>query len=269
MSSVPLSSGREAAASAVTVSPAEVFRAQLSALYALSQKNHFIFGSPLGPFFQQDRHAYLPRFVFFGPHASDDSWRVAFLAGYDQGDLRASCAVLHLVERLALNADQGHGLNLSFFPLVDASGFAHGVAPRGLREEHWGRSRHPEIELLEKDARLRGYHGFVRIESADAGDDFITVSVRHPASALGTPDLELISSEETDPFPVRFEAGAPASVATSGPLSVADDLRHAPFELVLRVPAHWPDDLYQSAVSSILTRFILRYRAFQAYGQHL
>jgi hypothetical protein len=50
---------------------------------------------------------------------------------------------------------------------------------------------------------------------------------------------------------------------------VADDLRHAPFELVLRVPAHWPDDLYQSAVSSILTRFILRYRAFQAYGQHL
>lgn len=269
MSSLPLSSGSQVAASAVTVSPAEAFRTQLSALYALSQKNHFIFGSPLGPFFQQGRHAYLPRFVFFGPHASDDSWRVAFLAGYDQRDLRASRAVLHLVERLALNAEQGHGLNLSFFPLVDVSGFTHGAPPRALGDEHWGRSRQPEIDLLEKDARLRGYHGYVRIESVSTDEDLITISARHPASALGTPDLELISSEETDPFPVRFEADAPASIATSGPLSVADDLRHAPFELVLRVPAHWPDDLYQSAVSSILTRFILRYRAFQAYGQHL
>ncbi|WP_438479132.1 hypothetical protein [Oleiharenicola lentus] len=267
MSSIPFA-GKTLSVSAATLPPADAFRAQLSALYALSQKNHYIFGSPLGPFFHQTRHAYVPRFVFFGPHASDDSWRLAFLAGYDRRDLRASRAMLHLVERLANHAEQGHGLNLSFFPLVDAGGFFLDVPPRALAEQHWGRTRQPEIDLLEKDARLRGYHGFIRIESAAPGDDIITIRVRQPRTLLATPDLELISSEETTPFPVRFECDS-SEPATAGPLSVADDLPHVPFELVLQVPASWPDDIYHEAVSYILTRFILRYRAFQAYGQHL
>ena len=43
----------------------------------------------------------------------------------------------------------------------------------------------------------------------------------------------------------------------------------APFELTLRVPTAWSDDDYDRVVMSVLSRFILRYRAFQAYGQHL
>jgi hypothetical protein len=269
MSSLPIFQRKELIIPAATLPPADAFRAHLSALYALSQKNPYIFGSPLGPIHHQGRHAYLPRFVFFGPRAADDSWRVAFLAGYDQRDLRASRAMLHLVERLANHAEEGHGLNLSFFPLVDAGGFFHGVPPRALVEEHWGGSRQPEIDLLEKDARLRGYHGFVRIESAEVGEDVITLRVRQPHAQCPTPDLELISSEETEPFPVRFECEVNDAGFSSGPLSVADDLPHTPFELILRVPANWSDDLYHEAVSYILTRFILRYRAFQAYGQHL
>jgi hypothetical protein len=268
MSSIPFSR-LTAGAPAAAVRPAEAFASHLSAVYALSQKNHYIFGSPLGPFFQQGRHAYVPRFVFFGPHASDDSWRLAFQAGYDSRDLRASRALLHLVENLAHHAEAGHGLNLSFFPLVDAAGLYHGVLPRRLEGIHWGGSAMPEIDLLEKDARLRGYHGFVRVESADAGEEIITIRVRQPGGFAASPDLELISSEETEPFPVRFECQSTRGAVTDGPLSVADDLPVRPFELVLRVPALWPDDIYHEAVSFILTRFILRYRAFQAYGQHL
>jgi hypothetical protein len=268
MSSIPFSR-LTAGAPAAAVRPAEAFSSHLSALYALSQKNHHIFGSPLGPFHHQGRHSYVPRFVFFGPHASDDSWRLSFQAGYDHRDLRASRALLHLVESLAKNAEAGHGLNLSFFPLVDVAGFYHGTQPRGLAAARWGGSALPEIDLLEKDARLRGYHGFVRVESADAGDEIITIRVRQPGGFAASPDLELISSEETEPFPVRFECEHAESAVTDGPLSVADDLPVRPFELVLRVPALWPDDIYHEAVSFILTRFILRYRAFQAYGQHL
>ncbi len=266
MSSIfPLHTGTAAA----LVSPVDDFQSHLSALYTLAQQNNYIFGSPLGPFFHEGRHAHLPRFVFFGPHASDDSWRLAFLAGYDQRDIRASRAVLHLAERLAGNVEEGHGLNLTFFPLVDAAGFFLGALPRNLGAEHWGRSAAPEIRLLEKDARLRGYHGFIRVESSRTEDEIIVIDVRQPRGTAGSPDLELVSSEETAPYPVRFECSQLATPVAEGPLAVADDLPFQPFELVLRVPAAWPDELYHEAVGLILTRFILRYRAFQAYGQHL
>jgi hypothetical protein len=245
------------------------FQDHLSALYALSQKNRHVFGSPLGPIYHGGRPAWLPRFVFFGPHASDDSWRLSFLAGFDHRDLRASHAVLRLIAHLAENAGNGHGLNLSFFPLVDAAGLFLGAPARALATAHWSRSSAPEIDLLEQDARLRGYHGFIRIEAAPHGDDIISIRVREPATLNPSPDVELISSEDTDPFPVRFERVPAGGLMSEGPLTIADDLCFQPFELTLRIPPAWPEEIHHEAVESILTRFILRYRAFQAYGQHL
>lgn len=248
---------------------ADAFLARLSALYAFTQRSSYVFASPLGPFYHQSRSASVPRFVFFGPHASEESWRVAFLAGFDHRDLRASASLLGLVEHLGTHVGDGHGLNLSFFPIVDAAGLFLHHAPRPLAGAHWAHAKSPELSLLEKDARLTGYHGFVRVEAAPAGDEIISIVVRAPAGLAAAPDVELISSDETDPFPVRFERVAADTAVASGPLSVADDFATAPFELTLRVPATWPDHLHHEAVQSILTRFILRYRAFQAYGQHL
>jgi hypothetical protein len=243
---------------------AESLRADLSALYALSQNSRYVFASPVGPFSVGGRHAYLPRFVFFGPHASDDSWRLAFLAGFDPADLRSSRALVALATRLASDSETGHALNLSFFPLVDCAG----VPGRRLAEYHWGAGAPPEIEILEKDARQRGYHGFVRIETGTADEDMIILRVRGPFARAQSPDLELITTEETRTFPVRFEADAGGPPA-DGPLSVADDLSNAPFELTLRIPGTWSDEAYQHAAVTLLERFLKRYRAFQAYGQHL
>jgi hypothetical protein len=248
-------------------SSANLFQAHLSALYSLSPQNNHVFGSPLGPIYQEGRAAYLPRFAFFGPHASDDSWRIAFLAAFDQRDLRGAHALLHLVERLARNSEEGHGLNLTFFPLVDAGGFFLGAPRRALEQANWARSSAPEIRLLEKDARLHGYHGFVRVETAPTRDEFITVRVRESVNVVSSRD-DLISSAETIPFPVRFERIRGTAVA-EGPLTIADDLPFRPFELTLRIPEAWPDDRYYEAVGAILVRFIVRYRANQAYGQHL
>lgn len=248
-------------------STANSFHAHLSALYSLSPQNNHVFGSPLGPIYQDGRAAYLPRFAFFGPHASDDSWRIAFLAAFDRRDLRGAHALLHLVERLARNSEEGHGLNLTFFPLVDAAGLFLGAPPRALERANWARSTVPEIRLLEKDARLHGYHGFVRVETAPPRDDFITVRVREPFG-VGAAGNDLISSAETIPFPVRFERTRGVQVE-EGPLTIADDLPFRPFEITLRIPAAWSDERYDEAVGAILVRFIIRYRANQAYGQHL
>jgi hypothetical protein len=250
------------------LAPAEELARRLSAVYALGQENPHVFASPLGPFaYAGAREASVPRFVFFGPHTTDASWRVAFLAGFDCEDLRASHALLGLVEFLARHADEGYGLNLTFFPLVDVAGLEFGTRPRALAAAHWAQSVIPEITLLEKDARGASYHGFVRVETAAPGEDVVVLEMRAPDGAFTSPDVEICTSDDFESFPVRFERAR--ATPAGGPLTIAADMPVAPFELVLRVPAAWPDELYRSAVTSILGRFIVRYRAFQAFGQHL
>jgi hypothetical protein len=235
----------------------------LSKLYVLSQRSDYVFASPIGPFYHRALHLSLPRFVYFGPHTHDESLRLAFLTGFNHQDLRGSLALLQFIEHLVLKPDLGHGLNLSLFPLLDVAGLYHGVQNRHLETENWNHPKAPEIELLGKDARTRGYHGFVRIETAASGSDEITVSLRGIDEASG---VELISSEDFDPLPVRWEADAFDTAPTNGPLTLADDLPFRPFELTLRVPAGWPTDLHSTVVSSILKRFVLRYRALQAHS---
>jgi len=264
MSTHPQSSTR-----AFAGAPADSLRSDLSALYALAQNSPYVFASPLGPFPLDGRQAYLPRFVFFGPHACDDSWRMALLSGFDHRDLRASRALLALATSLASDSEIGHGLNLSFFPLIDVVGLISGAAGRDLAHAHWGGGSPPEIGLLEKDARLRSYHGFVRIETENADDDLIGLRLRGSATELLSPDLDLITSEETRSFPVRFEADCRDTPPTDGPLSIADDLPLFPFELTLRIPGSWSEESYQHAAVTLVERFLKRYRAFQAYGQHL
>ena len=240
---------------------------QLSRLYERVQGSPHVFASPAGPFDAHGPH-HLPRFVYFGPEATDAALRLSFLAGLDHRDLRSTLALLRFVEGLAARPDLGQGLNLSFFPLLDVLGLAGATPGRDLSRAHWARSTAPEIALLEKDARGRAYHGFVRVESA-VGEDVVTIrlSAAEPLENLA-PALELISSEDLAPLDVRWESAASAEFL-SGPLSIADDLPIRPFELLVRIPANWPLELYAEATASILRRFVLRYCGFFSYAQHL
>ena len=247
--------------------PAEAFGARLSQLYLLSQKSNYVFASPLGPVYHEGRHLHVPRFVYFGPHTHDESLRLAFLAGFDSQDLRASTALLDLVEQLVASPDLGQGLNLSFFPLIDVLGLARDEQGRELSLENWSRPNAPEIDVLEKDARVRGYHGFIRIETS-SNDAAISVRLRNDADESAT-GIELISSNDFEPWAVRWEADGLGERPSEGPLTVVDDLPIRPFELTLRLPKEWPVDVHQTAIASILRRLISRQRALQAYSQHL
>ena len=241
----------------------------LSAVYALTQNSRHLFASPLGPFQFAGRSGYLPRLVFFGPLASDVAWRIAFLAGFDRHDWRSSHALLALAEQLAEDSERGHGLDVTFFPLVDAAGALLGSPDRALGGRPWKDAQEPELRLLERDARVRRYHGFVRLETGDLGEEVASIRICGAVAELFAPDLALITSEDTDAFPVRFESGLTDGDRNSGPLSFADHLPFTPFELTLRIPGAWPDATYRRVVVNVLQRFLWRYRAFQAYGQNL
>jgi hypothetical protein len=268
MSRAPLSIIVPTDASIATSSLQAAFSEQLSRLYALVQRSPCVFGSPIGPFTANGRSFDLPRFVYFGPNASDAALRLSFLAGFSCRDLRSTLALLRLVESLAAHPDLGEGLNLSFFPMVDVLGLAGIADGRNLEKQNWIHSAAPEISLLEKDARHRAYHGFVRLE-ASPGEDMVSVLLRSPVPADNVaPELELFSSADVDPVSVRWERESTSNLY-HGPLSVADDLLVQPFELTVRIPAAWPLDVYAEAAASILKRLVLRYRGFMSYAQHL
>ncbi len=248
------------------LSPSIEFNQRLTSLYALAQRSLHVFASPLGPFYRQARHYHVPRFVYFGPHTFDESLRLAFYAGFDAGDLRGTLALLHFVERLALTPELGQGLNLSFFPLADVTGLLRGDSQE-LAALSWVNPGVSELALLANDARGRGYHGFVRVESAPAHDDVVTVRLRGlDARAIG---VELLNSDDFTPWQVRWEGSPAGAPPADGPLSLSDDLPFAPFELTLALPDHWSVDLHREAVTTILKNVIQRYRGVQAYAHNL
>jgi len=252
-------------ASASSLSLSAALGDQLSTLYGLAQRSAYVFGSPLGPFSHAGQPHYLPRFVYFGPHTSEESPRLAFLAGLDSRDLRPTLALLHLIEQLALKPDLGQSLHLAFYPLVDVLGHLKQAKDRKLATQGWTLPSAPEIGLLAQDSRLRTYHAFIRIETGPP-DDIVTLRLRTSGGA--TPSVTLFSSEDTEPFAVRWEVeSSPVSVA--GPLSLGGDLPFRPLDLTLRVPGDWRPEFYREAVASILKRFIVRYRGLLAYGQYL
>jgi hypothetical protein len=237
---------------------------QLSTLYELAHQSEYVFGTPLGPFVHGPYTHYVPRFVYFGPHTSEESPRLAFLAGLDSRDLRSTLALLHLVEELAREPDLGQSLHVAFYPLVDVLGHLRQAADgRDLSRHGWTGSSAPEIDLLAKDSRLRAYHAFIRVESGPA-DDAVTLILR----TAGAAGLSLFSPEEVAPYTVRWEIDT-RPAPEHGPLSLADDLPFRPLDLTLRVPGNWSPEYYRAAVASILKRLIVRYRGFLAYGQHL
>ena len=238
---------------------------QLSTLYGLAQRSAYVFGSPLGPFAHAGQPHYLPRFVYFGPHTSEESPRLAFLAGLDSRDLRSTLSVLNLVEQLAVRPDLGQSLHLAFYPLVDVLGHLRQAGNRELAAQAWTTPSAPEIDLLAKDSRLRTYHAFIRVETGPP-DDVVTLRLRTTGGAA--PSVALFSSEDTEPFAVRWEVEQ-GPVPAAGPLSLGGDLPFRPLDLTLRVPGDWRPEFYREAVASILKRFIVRYRGLLAYGQHL
>lgn len=258
-----LASGTSASSGVPSLSLAD----RLSALVEAAPLSDYLFSSPLGPFYSGDTAHYLPHFVYFGPHSSQESLRLALIAGEGRHDLLAARALVTFVERLAQHPELGHSLNLSFFPVANVLRHLGGDEERELSNADWSRADEPEIRLLAQDARLRGYEGFVRVVTS--ADETPSAWVRKIATeSTAATDVELFNSEDFNPWSVRFETLGVGG-ASAGPLTLAADLPFAPFEIELALPAHWTQAQADRAIGSLLKRLVVRYRAFHAYGQHL
>lgn len=240
---------------------------RLRRLYAHAEDSHSVFASPLGPVLFDHDQVSIPRFVHFGPRETATSLRVAVYAGFDGKDPRPTDTVLRAIERLIATPDLNDGTSLTFFPLVDAFGFARG-AYSNLSEESWLAPKNAQIALLARDVRNQAYDLFVRLDQASEAPGLAVARVTGylPTDLAGAADEVLLSSD-LEPLEVRFERDW--SVPRSGPLTLSDDLGRPPVELHLSLPPDLDGESSGALAFALLSRLLTRYRAHQAAFQHI
>lgn len=240
---------------------------RVSALHEAAQKSDHVFASPLGPFRDGARELYVPRFVYFGPHTSHESVRLAVLAGFGRHDRGAVKALLAFIENLTHAPDIGQSLNVSFFPVANVIGLASDAEERDLSEESWSQPAAPEIALLRQEILRSHYQVFIRITTST--DDQPAAWVRSVRSTTAqSSDVQVFSSTDFHPWSVSFETVSADSVGGSL-LGLAGQMAFSPFEVELALPADWSQRTADQALATKLKRLIVHYRAFLAFGQHL
>ncbi|MEJ1972213.1 MAG: sulfate ABC transporter substrate-binding protein [Lacunisphaera sp.] len=239
---------------------------QLSTLYSLAQRSDYVFGTPLGPFYPR-RPSPLPAAVRL-LRAAHVRGIAAHRVPRRTRQPRPASDAGAAASRRGTRAGARHRPESA--PRIlsarrRARPPATGVRAAILAAQHWSAASAPEIDALAREARLRTYHAFVRIESASA-DDAVTLRLHTaPGSLANAPFFPrrtrslIPSAGKSNPVrrppPVRSRCGED--------LAVPPDRPHAAH------PGQLVAEYYREAVASILKRFIVRYRGFLAYGQHL
>ncbi|HLP00907.1 MAG TPA: hypothetical protein VK163_02690 [Opitutaceae bacterium] len=128
---------------------------RLAQLSPRAERSRSLFAAPLGP----DEHGlYLPRYVAFGPNATDSDARLSLLAGFAENDDTASIAAFDLVERAVESPATIGGVVLDVVPVVNRGG---GV----LWSSPWVGAHRPELALLEREYRRLAPHALVQLRS--------------------------------------------------------------------------------------------------------
>jgi hypothetical protein len=241
--------------------------ASIGTLYEDASTSDSVFGSPLGPIEGTGARTFLPQFVYFAPASTVDPVRIGVFSGLSREDLKGSWALIDWIKALLVRPDIGHGVSVSVFPVVNLTGIQEGMEGAGLQASDWRGSRIPEIRLIADNARIRSYQGFIRIESSR--DSVPKVVVRTAVNRRTHGSLaEIYDSSDFEPWETCFESLGPNS-RLLGPLSLARELDTGLFEVVISLPAAWPQASWNSKLLPLLGRLVASYRTFFSYGGEL
>jgi hypothetical protein len=237
------------------------------ALYEEASASDSVFGSPLGPIEGPNGKTFLPQFVYFGPDSGFDPVRIAVFGGLSGDDLKGSWSLIDWIRALLVHPDIGRGVSVSIFPLVNLHAIQGGAESAGLQDADWFESRIPEIQLITRNAKIRSYQGFIRVESSRDLVPNVVVRTAVNRRADRSP-AEIFAASDCEPWETRFETlGSKGKLL--GPLSLARELNTALFEVVLSLPASWGRSAWTSSLLPLLGRLVASYRRFFSYGGEL
>jgi hypothetical protein len=232
-----------------------------------------------GARFEVDGASYvLPRYLFIGPRSGDAPIRIGIFAAIHGDEPEGGYAAVRFLQFLENYADLAAGYCLSVYPVCNPTGFEdntrHSRRGKDLNREFWGKSREPEVGLLQAELAAGSFHGIISLHVDDTSDGFygivggatLTKHLIEPALKAADAFLPLDKRTLIDGFPASRSV---LRETFPGVLSAPPGVRPRPFEIVLEAPKGQPAFLTECAFVAALQSILAGYRKFIAYAQNL
>ncbi|MBL9208281.1 MAG: succinylglutamate desuccinylase/aspartoacylase family protein [Opitutaceae bacterium] len=202
--------------------------------------------------------------------------RIGLFAGL-HGDEPAGCAaLLRLLVELSRDPLAVDGYELTVCPVCNPVGVKVGTrenaSGKDLNREFWRSSTEPEVMILEKELRLRQFHGLITLHADDTSEGcYGYAHGRTLNEALLLPALH--AADQVIPRnhgPVidgfRAERGVIRDCFT-GVLSAPPEQAPRPFDLIFETPALAPIELQVDAAVAALHTILDEYRRLVSHAE--
>ncbi|MBV9127851.1 MAG: hypothetical protein JO117_07170 [Verrucomicrobia bacterium] len=236
--------------------------------------------SPIGEFHHGPCRYQLPRFVFRGAPGGGDTIRLGLFASIHGDERETALALRDFLLTLADDPAPAQGYELYAYPVCNPSGYEdrtrHSRAGLDLNREFWRGSAQPEVQLLERELGMHGFHGLIALHADDTCDGCyayvrgatLTEALARPALEAASQFLPLAQGEMIDGFPARD------GVITRCPEGVLSNPADpspspAPFEIIFETPQKAPAQAQSAAAVAALQSILRGYRPLLAFGENL
>jgi protein MpaA len=248
----------------------------------LVETSRHLLGKSTRNFEIQGEQIQLSRFVWSGPAAGNDPFRLGLFATINGDEPEGALALARLINSLERDPDPARGYVLYLYPVCNPTGFADKTrlsrAGNALNRLFWTGSSAPEVRFLESEIWMQAFHGIINLRSdADseglygfASGSVLSESLLEPALQAAETFLPRNRRRQIEGTPAR--RGIVYSrlySGSAGSLGAVPGLQHPPFEIVLTTPRsasiHRQVEAQHAALSAILAEF----RYLQAIAQNI
>lgn len=231
----------------------------------------------LGSFNVDGAEYHLPRLTFRDPGISDPI-RLGIFAAIHGDEPAGALAVVQFLRELSAQPALAEGYRIDAYPVCNPTGFEdntrHSRAGKDLNREFWKNSAEPEVQLLEKELRLRHFHGIIQLHADDTSDGIygfvrgntLTEALIRPALREAGKILPRNVNATIDGFAARDGI---IYKAYEGILAAPAEVDPVPFEIIFETPHGAPTQRQADAILVALKTIMAEYRSLLAFAQNL
>ncbi len=220
----------------------------------------------------------MPRYLFLGPRGGGEPIRIGVFAAIHGDEPAGAYGLVSFLQKLEAAPELARGYALFIYPVCNPTGFEDGTRcsrrGRDLNREFWNRSSEPEVQLLEQELYLQGFHGLVALHSDDTSSGLygfvrgatLTKHLLEPALEAASAALPVNKDRVIDGFDASRGI---IKEGYLGVLSAPPKLKPKPFEIVLETPHAAPLEKQVEASVLALESILGKYRELISYGANL
>jgi protein MpaA len=231
----------------------------------------------LGSFTVDGAEYHLPRLTYRDPQVSDPI-RLGIFAAIHGDEPAGALAVVQFLREISAQPALAESYRIDAYPVCNPTGFEdntrHSRAGKDLNREFWKQSLEPEVQLLEKELRMRHFHGIIQLHADDTSDGIygfvrghtLTEALLRPALHEAGKILPRNVNATIDGFAARDGI---IYKAYEGILAAPQEVHPVPFEIIFETPHAAPTQTQAEAILVALKTIMAEYRAVLSFAQNI